>query len=228
MSIKTYNEDEFLQISGIQHFEFCKRQWALIHIEKQWSENWRTAEGHIIHENAHDKFFTQSRNGTITSRGMPIYSKELGISGECDVVEFQRECDGVSLVGFDGTYTVCPIEYKRGKPTENRCNDLQLCAQAMCLEEMLCCKINVGYIYYNEIKRRCKVELDQALREELLDIVNEMHEMYRKRYTPKVKPGKSCNACSLKDMCLPILCKNKTAKAYIDRLVRCELNEETS
>lgn len=228
MSAKTYHEDEFLQISGIQHFKFCKRQWALIHIEKQWSENWRTVEGHLIHENAHNKFFTQSRNNIIISRGMPVYSEKLGISGECDIVEFRKDNCGISIVGLGGTYMVCPVEYKRGKPMENQCNDLQLCAQAMCLEEMLCCRIDAGYLYYNEIKRRCKVELNQTLRDELSDTVDEMHEMYTRKYTPKVKPGKACNACSLKDICLPVLCKNKSAKVYIDKLVRCETYEETS
>lgn len=101
-----YNEDDFLQLSGIQHYVFCKRQWALIHIELQWAENLRTVEGRLMHKNAHDKYFSEKRGDLIISRGMPVHSRELGISGECDVVEFQRTDNGIPLHGR-GRGSVC-------------------------------------------------------------------------------------------------------------------------
>lgn len=125
-------------VSGIQHFAFCRRQWALIHIDEVWAENERTAEGRIIHNTAHDVYRSESRGEVILSRAMPIFSRTLCLSGECDVVEFRRTTkNGISLHGRDGLYTVYPVEYKRGSPKENPCDILQMTAQAMCLEEML-------------------------------------------------------------------------------------------
>ena len=143
-----YKEEDYLQLSGIQHFAFCRRQWALAYIELQWDENVRTVEGKLLHEKAHDPTNAEKRGDLIISRGMPVYSRELGISGECDVVEFHRSQDGITLFGRDGLYEVIPIEYKRGKPKENDVDILQLMAQALCLEEMLCCQIPFGYLYY--------------------------------------------------------------------------------
>ena len=132
-----YEENEFLQLSGIQHFAFCRRQWALAYIEMQWQENVRTVEGRLLHEKAHDTTSREKRGDLLISRGMPIHSRILGISGECDVVEFYREEDGITLQGYDGTYKVVPVEYKKGRPHGDCYADsLQLCGQALCLEEM--------------------------------------------------------------------------------------------
>ena len=109
-----YKEEEFLQLSGIQHFEFCRRQWALAYIELQWQENVRTVEGKILHENAHDTSIKEKRGDLIVVRAMPIHSREMGVSGECDVVEFHKAKDGINLSGKEGFYYVVPIEYKRG------------------------------------------------------------------------------------------------------------------
>ncbi|HCM11666.1 MAG TPA: CRISPR-associated protein Cas4, partial [Lachnospiraceae bacterium] len=126
-----YKEEDYLMLSGIQHYVFCRRQWALIHIEKQWEENVRTIEGQLIHQKAHDKFFSETRGNIIISRGMPVYSASLGTNGECDVVEFHRGTSGVTLHGKEGLFEVVPIEYKRGKEKENDADVLQLAAQAM-------------------------------------------------------------------------------------------------
>jgi len=227
--MERYNEEDFLLISGIQHYTFCKRQWALIHIEQQWKENLRTVEGKLLHKNAHDKYSSEKRGDLIISRGMAIHSNELGISGECDVVEFQRDENGVELFGREGRYKVFPVEYKRGIPKENDMDILQLTAQAICLEEMLCCQIDSGYIYYGETKHRITVNFDDEIRKKVADVFNEMRQMYERRHTPKVKRTKSCNACSLKDICLPVLCKNKSVKKYIEKHINEEAsNEETS
>lgn len=214
-----YKEEDFLLLSGLQHFAFCQRQWALIHIEQQWQENLRTIEGAILHEKTHDNMIKEKRGGLIVSRGMAIFSRELGLTGACDVVEFQQDKEGVAIFSREGTYIPIPVEYKRGKPKENDVDSLQLCAQAMCLEEMLVCSIPEGYLFYGEIKRRVKVNLDDYLRGRVKKMAEEMHRLYRKRHTPKVKTSKVCRACSLKEICLPKLCANKSVSNYINRSV---------
>lgn len=220
-----YTEDEYLMISGIQHFTFCRRQWALIHIEQQWEENYRTADGNAMHENAHDGSFHEKRNNKIIVRALPVFSSELGVSGECDIVEFLSDKNGVEIFGQKGKYSVTPIEYKRGKPKEDQSDIMQLCAQAMCLENMLCCKIDKGYIYYGENRKRFPVMFDEQLREQVKTTIEEMHKYYKRQYTPKVKRTKSCNACSLKNICLPVLMKNKSAKDYIEKTL--DIKKET-
>lgn len=212
-----YKEEDYLQLSGIQHFAFCRRQWALAYIELQWTENVRTVEGKLLHEKAHDVSSEEKRGDLIISRAMPVHSRELGISGECDVVEFHRSDVGISLSGREGKYEVVPIEYKRGRPKQNDVDILQLTAQAMCLEEMLCCEIQSGYLYYGETRHRSKVIFDEAVRKRVRDSFLEMHQYYERRYTPRVKRTKSCNACSLKDICLPTLGVGKSATSYIDK-----------
>jgi len=210
-----YSEEATLLLSGIQHFAFCRRQWALIHIEQQWNENLLTAEGKILHENAHEGQQCEKRGGFLITRSMGVESKELGIRGSCDVVEFHEAPDGVELFGREGKYLPLPVEYKRGRPKANNADALQLCAQAICLEEMLLCEIEKGYLYYGETRHRVEVAFTQELRDEVKQIVLEIHKLYNAKYTPKVKTGGSCRSCSLKDICLPKLCRGKTVSAYI-------------
>lgn len=211
-----YDEEDFLQLSGIQHFAFCRRQWALAYIELQWQENVRTVEGRLLHEKAHDPDRREKRGDLIIVRAMPVHSRELGISGECDVVEFHKSEDGITIFGREGKYTAIPVEYKRGKPKESEMDALQVAAQALCLEEMLCCDIPYGFIYYGEIRHRETVEFTDVLRQKVKDMFAEMHRYYDQRYTPKAKRTKSCNACSLKDICLPMLDKKSSVKKYLD------------
>ena len=134
-----FKEEDYIQLSGLQHFVFCRRQWALIHIEQQWAENYWTVDGDILHEKAHDPEKRERRGDLLITRGMPIHSPTLGVSGQCDVVEFRRDDYGAALRGEEGLWVPFPVEYKRGKPKEHQADELQLCAQAMCLEEMLSC-----------------------------------------------------------------------------------------
>ena len=214
-----FNEEEYLQLSGLQHFAFCRRQWALIHIEQQWAENLRTADGHILHEKAHDGSLREKRGSLIITRDMSIHSSELGVSGKCDVVEFHQGGTGIPLPGQEGLWQPYPVEYKRGSPKATDADRLQLCAQAMCLEEMLCCEIPAGAIFYGEPRRREVVELTADLRQKAAALLAEMHELYRRHHTPKVKPFKGCNACSLKELCLPKIMKQKSAVAYLHRSI---------
>lgn len=211
-----YEEEDYLQLSGIQHFAFCRRQWALAYIEMQWAENVRTVEGKLLHEKAHDITGREKRGKILISRAMPVSSRKLGISGECDVVEFHCADKGITLHGYEGYYQVIPVEYKRGIPKTDHTDSLQLTAQAMCLEEMLCCEIPFGHLYYGGTRHREKVIFSDELRKKVQDMFQEMHSYFQKGYTPKVRWSKSCNACSLKDLCLPVLGKKKSVKNYID------------
>ena len=162
-----YNEEDYLMLSGLQHFRFCRRQWALIHIENQWEENYRTIDGKIVHENAHDQSFTESRGDIIITRGVNVFSRTLGVSGQCDVLEYHRDENGYSFNGKEGKWRPYPVEYKRGAPRNDTGDVLQLCGQAMCLEEMLCCDIPKGALYYNETRRRVSVDFTEELRREV-------------------------------------------------------------
>lgn len=208
-------KDEYLQLSGLQHFSFCRRQWALIHIENQWSENLRTIEGNLFHNRAHDEQRRERRGDTLILRGLPIVSHTLRLSGQCDVLEFHASPKGVHLRGEEGLWIPFPVEYKRGAPKENFADQLQLCAQAICLEEMLCCSISEGALFYGETRRRTAVLFTEELREKVRLTTAEMHQMFRRSYTPKVRPTKSCNACSLKELCLPVLMRKKNVSEYL-------------
>lgn len=176
-------------------------------------------DGQIMHRNAHDGSFREKRGDTVITRDMRVFSASLGITGACDVVEFHRAEDGVALYGMDGKFTVFPVEYKRGSPRKDDANALQLCAQAMCLEEMLCCDIPNGALYYGETRRRENVEFSPELRRKVREMLEQMHRLYDRGHTPKVKPTKSCNACSLKELCLPKLLRIRSAQDYIaDRM----------
>ncbi len=214
-----YREEDFLMISGIQHFEFCRRQWALIHMEQMWEENLRTVEGEIMHKNAHNGSFIERRKDVITTRGMRVFSSRLGISGICDVVEFISDKNGCEIYQREGKYRVVPVEYKRGTPKEGMEDVMQVVLQAICLEEMLCCQVDKGYLYYGEPKRRTEVQITEELRIRAEKDVKEMHDLLEKMHTPKVKRTKKCNACSLKDICVPQLMKNTNVNEYIERMI---------
>ena len=204
-------------LSGLQHFSFCRRQWALIHIEQQWQDNYRTIDGEIFHDNAHDDTYSETRNGILIRRGLHVFSRTLGLRGICDVVEFSSSPDGIKLPNYEAKYIPVPIEYKRGEPKPYNADELQLCAQAICLEEMLLCEIGKGYLFYGTTKHRKEVIFDNDLRKNVFTSSKEMHDLFQKKYTPKVKISKKCNACSLKDLCLPKLNNNPSVSAYIDK-----------
>lgn len=210
-----YSEEDFLMISGLEHFSFCRRQWALIHIEQQWAENGRTAEGAVFHEKAHNHGERERRGDLIITRGMKVFSASLGVSGECDVVEFRHSEKGIPLQGESGFWHPFPIEYKRGAPGMEKGDTLQLCAQAMCLEEMLCCEVPEGALFYGATRRREQVLFSEDMRQNVRDCLKEMHEYARRGYTPRVRTGKFCNACSLKEICIPKLMKKRSVDVYL-------------
>lgn len=213
-------EGEYLALSGIQHYAFCARQWALIHLEQQWSENVLTVQGSLMHERAHDEFSRERRGDVLTVRGLGVHSRVLGLSGKCDVVEFRRSPQGVPIAGEDGQWLPVPVEYKHGKAKRHDADRLQLCAQAICLEEMLVCEIPVGYLYYGQTRNREKVELNAELRERVAQLAREMHRAFERRVTPIPRSMAACRSCSLKDICLPTLPKRESVAAYMARRMR--------
>lgn len=207
--------DDELLLSGLQHFVFCRRQWALIHIEQQWHDNYLTVDGSLQHEKVDDPAYTEKRGDILISRAMPIRSAQYGMVGKCDVVEFHRDSTGVPLQGREGTWLPIPVEYKRGAPKSHDADRVQLCAEAICLEEMLCCPpIPQAYLFYMETKRREAVELSEELRSSVTKMLIEMRSLYQRGYTPKVKIGAKCRACSLANICLPKIQKYTTVAAY--------------
>lgn len=190
-----YTEDDFLQLSALQHFIFCRRQCALIHIEQAWDENLFTAEGRIMHEKVHEEQF-EERAGVRIERGLPLRSVELGLNGKADVVEFHKTRDAKRWLTF-------PVEYKRGKPKVDDCDKVQLCAQALCLEEMLNACIPKGAIFYGTTRRRLDVAFDDNLRKTTQDTVVLLHEFIKQGKTPKPIYSKKCERCSLASVCMP-------------------------
>ncbi|MEC0370663.1 CRISPR-associated protein Cas4 [Paenibacillus chibensis] len=213
-------DDHYLMLSGIQHFEFCKRQWALIHIEQQWEENVRTVEGQHLHRKTDQPFIREKRGDRLIVRAMPIQSKNLQITGVCDVVEFIQNDDGVEIHGAEGKYIPYPVEYKRGKPKVNDADVLQLAAQALCLEEMMLCKVEVGYLFYHEIKHRIEVQLTSNIKDKVTAAITEMQDYYKRRYTPKVKTGSFCQSCSLHSICLPEVLNKRMVSSYVEGKMR--------
>lgn len=216
MDSKNYS----LMISGIQHYVFCPRQWALIHIEQAWEENILTIEGNHLHQKVDDPYIREKRGDKLYVRALRVHSTSLPIHGICDMVEFKREKGGITLKGEEGTYKVIPIEYKRGKPKTHEADILQLTAQVICLEEMFQAEINEAAIYYNEVRRREVIKIQNSHRKKVYAIVQEMKKHYERRHTPRVKTGKHCKSCSLKNICLPELLNKETALGYVKRMLK--------
>lgn len=213
-----YSDDNFLALSGVQHFAYCRRQWALIHIEQQWSDNGLTAQGNVAHERAHDEGLRERRGDTLIVRGLFVRSSSLGIAGKCDVVEFVEDAMGHPLYGEDGLWRPVPVEYKHGRSKVGDEDRLQLCCQAMCLEEMFATDIQTGFLYYASTHSRERVELTDELRSDVRSIVDEMHRLYGRGYVPKVRRSPSCKACSLADLCLPKV-SGQSVVGYMARMM---------
>ena len=195
MTNKTYKEDDLIQLSALQHLVFCERQCALIHIEQVWSENLFTAEGRIMHDKV-DTANRESRGNIRIEYGVPMRSLRLGLIGKADVVEFHR--NGDKWIPF-------PVEYKRGKPKGGNCDKVQLCAQALCLEEMMNVGIPEGALFYGQTRHRLDVKFDSALRKETESAAVRLRELIALGITPKAEYSKKCERCSLVELCLPKL-----------------------
>lgn len=214
------DDQDYLMMSGIQHFSFCKRQWAIIHIEQQWEENIHTTLGKIDHIRCHNGDIYEKRGNLLTIRDLRVVSHRLHLSGACDVVEFRADPKGIDIRYCKGQWKPMPIEYKHGHSKENDADRLQLCAQVMALEEMLSCDIHEAALYYAETRRREIVDISDELRKKTKDMADEMWSYFQRGITPKVKKGKHCKACSLNEVCLPRLCQKISVKKYIDEAIQ--------
>ncbi len=211
-----YPEADFVMLSSLQHYVFCPRQCALIHLEQVWSENLYTAEGREMHERA-DSSVTSYREGVKVTRTVPLKSVSLGVSGVADVVEWHRREEG---------YHPFPVEYKRGKPKKHDADKVQLCAQAMCLEEMCSCTILSGALFYGQTMRRLDVEFDEALRARTVATAAGVHELFASGVSPLPEFGPKCKQCSLIEQCMPeVLDRSGSAKRYVQKLYR-EFSED--
>lgn len=207
--ITCYHEDDLAMISALQHLLFCKRQCALIHLEQQWQENLFTAEGRLMHERVH-KPGAESRRKVRVEYSLAIRSLRLGLSGQADIVEFHRQ--------DDGSWLPLPVEYKRGRPKKDDTDRVQLCAQALCLEEMLNCSVPEGALYYGQKQRRYPVIFDQTLRHATQTAAAELHALLNSNTTPTPEFGPKCESCSLLPSCLPTAATGKNVPAYIRRM----------
>lgn len=216
-----YDEDDCLPLSGIQHFAFCPRQFALIHIERAWSENLLTFEGRAMHDRADDPFFFESRGAVLITRSVPLLSRTLGLAGVADVVEFHlwEGVSGVTLEGRDGRWRPFPVEYKHGQVKPDDRDMVQLCAQAICLEEMLCTVVPEGSLFYGKTRRRQVVDIDQALRDRVSDLALQMHSLYDSGHTPPPIRTKACDRCSLESLCLPRVSAVKNVQRYVRAMI---------
>ena len=215
-----YCEDEMLMLSGIQHFVFCPRQWALIHIEQQWAENRLTMEGNILHEKVDDPFYRQKNGDVITLRSLHVASKKLGLYGITDAVELIPSDsfeNSITHNRYKGFWKLYPVEYKRGKHKPDERDEVQLAAQAMCLEEMYDINIPFGALYYNEEKHREKVAISEQLRKTTERCAIQMHEIFKSGVIPKVVKTSHCRNCSLIDICLPETERRQQVSTYLNR-----------
>ncbi|HHV39645.1 MAG TPA: CRISPR-associated protein Cas4 [Tepidimicrobium sp.] len=208
-------EQDYLALSGIQHFAFCPRQWALIHLEQQWEENIFTYKGKEFHQKANQPFVVEKRRNKIVSRAVPIVSHRLKLYGIADVVEFVKRDKGITLDGRSGLWWPTPVEYKVGKPKVDNWDKLQLCAQAVCLEEMFNLTLTEGQIYYGKTRRRLDVLLDAELRRQMKQTASEMHKVFMHKTTPKAEYSSMCDRCSLVRVCLPKMFVRPTVKEYL-------------
>ena len=201
-----YDEENMLMLSGIQHFMFCPRQWALIHLEQQWADNRLTVQGHILHANVDNPFYRQKNGNVLTLRSVHIASRQLGLYGISDAVELHPAPSPTNAITHDrypGHWFPYPVEYKRGRSKPNACDEVQLAAQTMCLEEMYGIHIPFAALYYDEVKRREVISISDALRQTTQQCADQMHALFAARQLPPASKEHFCKSCSLNDICLP-------------------------
>lgn len=232
----SYAEEDLLPVSALQHLAFCERQWGLIHLEGQWNENPLTVEGRHLH-NRVDSAETEVRGDVRIVRGLRLRSLRLGLTGKADVVEFHRLSEtsgkGIRLEGMEGLWRPLPVEYKRGKPKHEPCDEVQLCAQALCLEEMTGAEVPDGMFFYGVPRRRYYVAFDDALRQRTENLCLRLQELTKEGKTPNAEYGKRCKSCSLLDCCMPKTIGRRKkveeylAEAFSETTGEMSLNEKT-
>jgi CRISPR-associated exonuclease Cas4 len=239
-----FPESQLVPISALQHFAFCPRQCALIHLEWAWADNRLTAEGTQLHDKVHSSD-EQLRGNILTVRDVALRCLNLGLVGKADIVEFHREpgdpgppanpappsdcptvrpSDLVALPRHPGPWRPMPVEYKHGQPKTGNCDTIQVCAQALCLEEMLNVRIGGGALFYGRTRRRLDVYFDSALRAETVQMTNNVHELFISGITPAPVYAARCKQCSLIDVCMPRTTRGRSADAWVSRMIASALS----
>ncbi len=220
-----YSDDDMLMLSGIQHFRFCPRQWALIHIEQQWEDNRLTAEGEILHRHVDDPSYRQKCGDFISLRSVNIASHELGLYGVSDVIELhptEDEENGILHTKYPGRWLPYPVEYKHGKPKRNEVDEVQLAAQVMCVEEQYNIHLDWGAFFYHEIRRRVEVKITPLLRDTVRQCAQCMHELFKSGILPAINIGPQCGKCSLNNLCMPETMNCSTVASYLKKNLYAE------
>ena len=220
------DEWEPIPLSRLSHAGFCLRRAALLTNEQVWAESADTAKGRSEHERVHTQRI-ERRGDSAKLYEFPVFSKAMGVSGKCDCIEAEASAQGCMIPALDFPVRLYPVEYKHGKLRAEQEYEVQLCAQAMCLEEMLDCTITQGALYYGEIKHRVNIQITEGIKQNVKDMFDEMHQYYERGYTPKAKKKKACYVCSLKDLCLPELEKTGNVETYMNNILAEDLEDNT-
>ena len=221
-----YEEDDMLMLSGIQHYMFCPRQWGLIHLMQEWNDNRLTIEGQLLHERVDNPFYRQKNGDVITLRSVHVASRTLGLYGITDAVELTMSDTSFNAIHhprYEGWWNVLPVEYKRGKQKPNKCDEVQLAAQVICLEEMYKIHLDYGALYYHEIRHRSLIHIDDELRRLTYNCAENMHKIYSTRTVPMAVNAPHCKHCSLFDHCLPTLARKTKASSYLKKYLYEEI-----
>ncbi|MCQ2209078.1 MAG: CRISPR-associated protein Cas4 [Paludibacteraceae bacterium] len=216
----SHDEEDFIAISGLQHFAYCKRQWGLIHLEKEWADNFLTSEGQVKHERV-DSGYHEFRKGLRQFSGLYLKSQELGLYGRMDILEIE-ETNGPPIcipgTGLTGNWQLKPVEFKHGKPKQTDADLLQLCAQALCLEEMTGLPVTEGSIFYCQTRHRTEYVFTPEIREKTKALANECHILMNSKKLPSAEHDQRCFACSLKGICQPNVTRNRKLHQYYQKL----------
>jgi CRISPR-associated exonuclease Cas4 len=214
-----FSDDDLLPISGLQHLTFCERQWVLIHMECEWDENELTVEGKQLHEFVHEQG-SGSRSGVLMVCGLRLRSLEYGLTGVADLVEFHKSEDGAVVEGHSGRWMPYPVEYKRGRKRYDHADEMQLCAQIACLEEMFSLDIPSGAIFYGQPRRRYEMDASDSMMNELKEACARARDLYDHKSKPRPNIGKHCQNCSLVIQCMPDVISNDRSLRYVEGIFR--------
>lgn len=199
------DERERLPISALKQYAYCKRRFALMFVDGEWGSNYKIAEGDIFHDKVNDPFFSEKRKDKYVSRSVPVFSERLNLYGIADIVEFLQDENGVEIGIQPGLWSINPVEYKNGKPEKSGADEVQLCAQALCLEEMFCTTIVSGDIYYGKLRKRVTVQLTEELKTRTESIISDANALIETAIIPPKPESQNCSLCSLTDICLPAI-----------------------
>ena len=216
-------DNERIPVSAIKQYVYCRRRFGLMFVDREWSDNYKIVEGDLLHMKVNDPFFNEKRRDLYRSRSVPVYSDKLNLHGVADIIEFTQDDKGVELKGRKGLWSINPIDYKNGKPELSQADECQLCAVALCLEEMFSTNILMGSLYFGKLRKRVEVVFTNELRTKTIEAVMDIRKMLDGSSIPGKTEGQNCSLCSLADICLPRAAnKAPSNKRIIENLLKKE------